>query len=165
MKNKMTSLFVAICATAFLYSCNGGMNPAKMFVKKWQVSSIKSQAFDDQMAMAQKAMDTTKDSASKAMAKQTIDMGKMTMDAMKQMTLTCNGDGTCETSMNMMGQQKTQKGKWALIDDNKKVVLSGENPGDKADTMNITELTADEMTVTHADGKGGVISMTYKSIQ
>src|SRR6185437_9156383 len=97
MKNKMTSLFVAICATAFLYSCNGGMNPAKMFVKKWQVSSIKSQAFDDQ-----KAMDTTKDSAAKAMAKQTIDMGKMTMDAMKQMTLTCNGDGTCETSMNMM---------------------------------------------------------------
>jgi hypothetical protein len=165
MKNKMTSLFVAVCATAFLYSCNGGMNPAKLFVKKWQVSSIKSQALDDKMAMLQKAMDTAKDSAMKARIKENINDQNMGMEAMKKMVLTCNGDGTCEQAMEIMGQKQSNKGKWALIDDNKKVVLSGDaNPG-RTDTLDITELTADEMTVTHADGKGGVITMTYKSIQ
>jgi hypothetical protein len=164
MKNKTTSLFVAVCATAFLYSCNGSMNPAKLFVKKWKTSSVTSPAYDAQMAIAQKAMDTIKDSARRAALKQNIDFSKMRMDAMRTMVLTCNGDGTCETTLNFMGQAKTQKGRWALIDDNKKVVLGGEG-SDKSDTLDITELTADGMTVTHTDGKGGVITMTYKSIQ
>lgn len=156
-------LFIAISAVAFFYACSGS-DSSKLFVKKWQLESIKSKAYDDQMAMAQKAMDTTKDSAAKAMMKQQIDMQAKYMEEMKKMTLTCNMDGTCEISMSMMGQQSTSKGKWALIDGGKKVVMTDDkNP--KADTLNVDELTSDKMTVSGNDGKGGTMSMTYKSIQ
>lgn len=165
MKNKI--YLFAICSAAFLYSCSGSMNPAKMFSKKWQFESAKGKALDDEMARIatiQKSMDTIKDSATKVMMKQSVDMANAGMDAMKSMVLTCNGDGTCETSATVMGQQSTSKGKWALIADGKKVVITEEkNP--KPDTMDIVELTADHMTVSGPDGRGGTVSMTYKSVQ
>lgn len=165
MKNKMRfPLFIAISAVAFFYACSGSMDPSKLFVKKWQLESFKSKAYDDQMAMAQKAIDTTKDSATKAMMKQQLDMQTKAMEDMKKMTLTCNVDGTCEVSMSMMGQQNTTKGKWTLIDGGKRVVMTDEK-SPKADTLNVDELTGSKMTVSGPDGKGGTVSMTYKSIQ
>jgi hypothetical protein len=165
MKNKVKFfLFIGAGTMALLYSCSGSMNPAKLFSKKWQFESLKSKAYDDQMALAQKMMDTTKDSNVKAQIKQRMDMGNAQMEAMKSMALTCNGDGTCETSVTMMGQSMVTKGKWVLIADGKKVVIT-DDKSPKADTLNIDELTADKMTVSKSDGQGGTASMTYKSVQ
>jgi hypothetical protein len=157
-------LFVSVCAVAALYSCKGGSDPSKMFVKKWQLDSYKSKMMDDQMAMAQKMIDTTKDSSLKAQMQQGMKNQQMQMEEMKKTVLTCNMDGTCEISMNMMGRQTTNKAKWTMMPDGKKVVMS-DSTSTKPDTMNIVELTSDKMTVASPDQKGGTIYTTFKAIQ
>lgn len=170
MKTTKITLFLALGAMVALYSCKGGSDTNKLFSKKWQLDDFKSKAFDDQVAMLQKTADTAKDSMTKASVKQQQDMMNNMVQAMKQSTLTCNMDGTCEMSSSMMGQTKTDKGKWMLIDDGKKVVLTSDqvppgSKGPKSDTLNVVELTAEKMTVSGPDGRGGTVSMTYKAIQ
>jgi hypothetical protein len=163
--SKNLVLFVSVCAVIALYSCkSGGSDTSKMFVKKWQIESFKSKAFDDQMAQVQKMMDTTKDSNMKAQIGQRLQMQQSSMEEMKKTVLTCNADGSCEISMSMMGQNKVSKGKWALVADGKKVVIS-DSTNPKPDTMNIVELTSEKMTVGGPDGKGGMMYTTFKSIQ
>ncbi len=163
--SKSLVLFVSLCAVAALYSCkSGGSDTSKLFVKKWQIESFKSKAMDDQMAMVQKMMDTTKDSGMKAQIGERMKMQQASMEEMKKTVLTCNMDGTCDISMSMMGQQKVTKGKWAMTADGKKVVLS-DSTNPKPDTMNIVELTSEKMTVGGPDGKGGMMYTTFKAIQ
>ena len=161
--SKNLVLFVSLCAAVTLYSCKGGSDNSKMFVKKWQIESFKSKAMDDQMAKQQQMMDTTKDSAMKAQMGASMKMQQASMEEAKKTVLTCNADGTCEISMSMMGQNKTAKNKWAFAADGKKVVITDEN--NKADTLNIEELTGDKMTVSSPDGKGGLMYTTFKAIQ
>lgn len=151
--------FLIACSLVVLSSCSS--DPSKLFVKKWQFESFKSKAFDDQMAMLQKAADTTKDTMMKARIKQQVDMQSKQMDEMKKMVLTCNMDGSCDMAM---GQQSVQKGKWTLMPGAKKVVIVDDKTS-KKDTLNIDELTGDKMTMSGPDGRGGTYSMTYKSIQ
>ncbi|HXB11990.1 MAG TPA: hypothetical protein VNZ45_08400 [Bacteroidia bacterium] len=163
--SKSLVLFVSLCAVAALYSCkSGGSDSSKMFVKKWQIESFKSKDMDDRMAMAQKMMDTIKDSSMKAQMASQLKMQQSTMEDMKKTVLTCNADGTCEISMNMMGKQTTNKAKWTMTPDGKKVVLS-DSTSPKPDTMNIVELTSEKMTVGGPDGKGGTVYTTFKAIQ
>src|SRR5581483_10870117 len=163
MKNKV--YFFAVCSAALLYSCSGSMNPAKLMSKKWALESVKGKMFDAAMAQMdamKKAMDTTKDSMSKATMKASIDSYNKGMADLSKNTLTCNGDGTCQMHTVGMGQEKDLKGKWNLIDDGKKVVMT-EDGNPKADTATVMELTADKMTIGLPDGQGGTMSYTYKS--
>lgn len=159
------SLFIIACASVALYSCSGSKNPSKMFVKKWQMESFKSKSFDDRMAMLKQAMDTTKDSMARAYIQAQLDNVPKMMEAMKKTVLSCNLDGTCDiSSPDMTGKISSTKGKWALIEEGKKVVMTqDQNP--RPDTLDIEELTSDTLKVSVPDEKGGKTIITYKSIQ
>lgn len=166
MKIKKRISFLAIaCAAAFLYSCSGSMNPAKLFVKKWQMQSFKSKTFDDQIAMMKQALDTTKDSMTRAFIKARLDGIPKMMDAMKKTVLTCNLDGSYDmASPDMTGKMSETKGKWALIAENKKVVMTdGQHP--TPDTLDIESLTSDTLKVSVTDMKGGKTVITYSSVK
>ena len=161
---KLTVLATAL-SVVVLYSCTGG--PSKMIVKKWQFESIKGKAFDDMMAQVNKmksSLDTIKDSTMKAMATRNVAASAKMMDDMKNMTMTFNADGTCESyEPDMMsGQMKTIKGKWMLTTDGKTMVRTMEG-APKADSLGLDEVSADKMVVSGNDGQGGKIIMTYKA--
>ena len=166
MKKKMRfSLFIIACSAAFLYSCSGSMNPSKLFVKKWQMADFKSKAFDDQIAMMKQALDTTKDSMTRVYIQDRLQAVPKMMDAMKKTVLTCNVDGTCDiASPDMTGKVSSTKGKWSLIDNGKKVVMS-QDQHPTPDTLDIEELTSDTLKVSVSDMKGGKTIITYKSVQ
>src|SRR6185312_16895959 len=119
MKTKnLFFLSVILCAAFISYNCGGG--PSKMIAKKWQFESMKSDAMDKQMAMVKQQMDTTKDSATKAMLQSNMKMVDQMMEGMKSMTMEFKADGSYENASAMMGQSQTEKGKWTLSADGKK---------------------------------------------
>lgn len=139
------------------------MNPTRMFVKKWQMDSFSSKSMDDQVATMRKALDTTKDSATRAMIKMNLDRWPQQLADMKKTIMTTNMDGTFNMNVTSMGQSMDMKGKWALTADGKKVVLSDDkNP--KPDTLEIQRLTGDKMTLVAPDSRGGKVYITYKAV-
>ena len=165
-KKKGFSLLVIACSAAFLYSCSGSMNPSKIFVRKWQMQSFKSKAFDDHIAMIKQTLDTTKDSTLKAYLQKQLDQVGVMMSSMKKTMLTSNVDGTCEIDAPnpMTGQMAVTKGKWLLIEGGKKLVMT-ENQNPRPDTLNIEKLTSDTLVFSIPDGKGGKVIQTYSSVQ
>lgn len=160
---KFFNFCLIACAVVVAYNCSGGLNVGKMFTKKWQFDSFKSQAYDREMASLQKQADTTKDSAAKAMLQQNITMATAMMAQMKNITLEYMADGTYQMSSSMMGQTQTIKGKWSITGNGKKVVLTDDKQ--KTDTLDIVEVTAEKLTVSGKDDKDSTYSITYKAIK
>ena len=161
MKTKSLSVLLTMCASVTFFACGSG-DMSKLFVKKWQIESIKSKAMDDQMASYKMQADTTKDSAAKANAQATYKMMTSMVEDMKKSTLEYRLDGTYEMSMTMMGQTQTDKGKWTLADGGKKVITT--NDKQKVDTISIAEMSSDKMTVVTSDGRGSTVTITYKAL-
>jgi VCBS repeat-containing protein len=162
MKTKTLSVLFAVSAMVTLFSCGSG-DIGKLFVKKWQLESFKSKAFDDQMASLKMQADTTKDSSTRAMLQSSLQMQSAMIEGLKSSTLEYRLDGTYETSVSMMGQTQTEKGKYTIADGGKKVITTSDKQ--KVDTITISEMTADKMTVTVPDGKGSTVSITYKAVK
>ncbi|HTB07521.1 MAG TPA: VCBS domain-containing protein [Bacteroidia bacterium] len=162
MKTKFFSVLLLTCVSVTFFAC-GGADLGKMFVKKWKLESIQSKAMDDQMAQLKMVADTTKDSAAKSMAQANYKMMTGMLDGIKGSTLEYRLDGTYESNMTMMGQTQTEKGKYSIADGGKKVITTSDKQ--KVDTISITEMTAEKMTVTMPDGKGSTVSITYTAAQ
>jgi hypothetical protein len=166
MKRILTLSFIALAAITG-YKCSSGSaenENGKLIVKKWQWESMSSKAFDDQVATLRTQADTTKDSTMKAMLDQQVKGMDAMMEAIKSTTMEFKADGTSETSMAMMGQSETKKGKWTLTTDGKKLLSTDTKAdgGEKTDTIAIKELTADKLVLTGPDGKGGEVTITMK---
>jgi hypothetical protein len=154
---KLISALAVIVTVVFMYSCTGGSNAGKMLVKKWQVESIKSADFDKEMANLKPMGDTAKDSMTKAAIAEKIKMNLSFMDSFKNMIVEYKADSTFERTMSFMGQTQTQKGKWALAQQDKALMETDEKQ--KKDTIMITELTADHFSISTPDKS---MSITYK---
>ncbi len=157
-----------ICAAIVTYNCSGGASDAnKMIAQKWQWESMKSKTMDEQIATLKIQADTTKDSASKAMLDQNVQMMDGIMEAMKTTTMQFNADGTFENSMTMMGKSDTKKGKWTLSADGKKL-YSNETKADNSegkDTLEIRELTSEKLVLIAIDQKNEEMVITMKPIK
>lgn len=133
-----------------------------MFAKKWQMQALHSKILDDQLAMMKAVIDTTKDTALKAAAQQRLQsLPEMLAKVKQQSGMTYNKDGTCEIEQpGPTGEGITRKGKWVMIENGKKVLLTQGEMKD-ADTIAIDKLTEDTLILTMPDGEGGVTKVTY----
>lgn len=139
------NLLLASATAVVLISC-GKDKTKEMLTKKWQISELKVDGYNDQMAQMKAAADTTKDSLMKVQFESQIKMYEGYMEEMKKATFEYKNDGSFEANIIMMGQTQNQKGSWALSEDAKKVFLT--NDKQKTDTMNIDELTNDKLVST-----------------
>jgi hypothetical protein len=162
MKSKtLTNLFVLGCFAALFFSC-GGNNTTKMLVKKWQFESLKSDAMDKQMAALKQQIDTTRDSATKAMMQGSMKMMTEGMESMKGVTMEFKADGTAESSMGGSAGS-SEKSNWSLTSDCKKLIVARDG-GKKTDTMDITELTQDKLVLGMGGPQGGG-AMTWSAVK
>jgi hypothetical protein len=163
MKTKsIISLSVLVCSAILFYNC-GGNGASKMLVKKWQWDSYQSSAMDKQMADLKAAADTSKDSATKANAQSSLKMYSGIMEDMKKTTMDYKADGSYETSMSMMGQTNTDKGKWSLSADGKKLITV--NDKQKTDTIDIAELSEEKLVLTGKEKDGSSVTITCKAVK
>jgi deoxyribodipyrimidine photolyase-like uncharacterized protein len=145
MKRTINTVFTLAIATVVLMSC-GGNKSKEMLAKKWQISELKVEGFDEQMAQMKAAADTTKDTTMKSQFISQIKMYEGYMEEMKKTTLEYKTDGAFEANTMMMGQAQNVKGTWTMTEDGKKVIVV--NDKQKADTMNVDELSADKFVST-----------------
>ncbi len=160
---KLILLTVILCAAFFAYNCGSG-GASKMIAKKWQFESMKSDAMDKQMAAVKQQMDTTKDSATRAMLQSNLKMVDEMMSSMKSMTLEYKADGTYEEAATAMGQSQTEKGKWSVSADGKKLMQTPDGK-DKTDTLDINTISDDQLVLGHKEQTGGNMSMTMKAVK
>ncbi len=161
MKTKQIfSLLVIATAAMFLYSCTGGSNAGKMLVNKWQMESFKSADFDKQMANLKQMSDTTKDTMMKSQIANRIQMENSVMEALKNSVIEYKADSTFEMKVSFMGQPQTNKGKWILTADNKKIIQTDDRQ--KKDTMVISDISADKFTITSPDKS---VTVVYKAVK
>ncbi|HTB07522.1 MAG TPA: hypothetical protein VK806_11270 [Bacteroidia bacterium] len=158
MKTKsIITLSILACAAVLFYNC-GGNAAAKMIVKKWQWQSIQSAAMDKQMADLKMAADTTKDSTAKASAQQNLKMMTGIMEDYKKTTMEYKADGSFELNMAIMGQTQTQKGKWSLTPDGKKLITVDEKKP-APDTVDIT-VAEDKLVLSPKEKDGSATTIT-----
>ena len=155
---------MAVALIASISSCGGGMK--KNLTKKWQMTLSQAdqdtmKAKTDRANAEMKAMDDSiaaypkpKDSLKVKEFQSHKDMIKAFMPSDEMMDMSKNTVEFMEDGsvvMNMMGQE--MKGKWSLLESDKKLVMTKDGD-EKSDTSMIIELTADKMTLGHgADDK------------
>jgi VCBS repeat-containing protein len=162
MKTKLIISLSIIASSAILFYSCGGNAAAKMIVKKWQWDSYQSSAYDKQMADLKAAADTTKDSTAKSMAQSNLKMMAGIMESMKSTTMEYKADGSFEVATSMMGQNQTQKGKYSISADGKKL-MSTDDKQQKTDTMDIAELTNEKLVLSEKAKDGSTVTITCKA--
>lgn len=155
MKKFSYLLFIAAFATVLATGC--GQKPKDMLAKKWSFKEVDKKDLDAMMAkqteQTKKMLESITDPAQKAEAEARMkeEMAKapeMIAKMFKDMGMEFKSDGSCEMTGGMGG--KTEKGKWELSEDGKKLTIT-DDKGKK--DFDLSKLTAEEMTMRMKEGE------------
>jgi DNA gyrase/topoisomerase IV subunit A len=146
MKN-LFKLFAVVALMAQFVACSSGPD----IVGSWKSSGMEIQNMDELMNEAiEMAMipDTLSDSMKTVMTDSLKATFETTMNQVKEsyagglFTITFKEDKTYETAV----EGQTTKGTWSLSEDGKMLITKNEG-SEKADSLNIDEITAEKLTV------------------